>query len=66
MSLWVKSGRPALGGLIAVIPQPDEPMAESLLDRGARLIGESKRLLFDLDAMARGGEPDAIKSVEPS
>ena len=41
-------------------------MAESLLDRGTRLIVESKRLLFDLDAMTRGGEPDAIKDVEPS
>ncbi|HEX4906287.1 MAG TPA: hypothetical protein VFU93_12605 [Acidimicrobiales bacterium] len=38
----------------------DSP-SESLLQQGTRLLEQSRRLLFDLDGMVRGGEPDAIR-----
>jgi hypothetical protein len=45
---------------VAVAAEREDSSTESILQSGARLLDESKRLLFDLDAIARGGEPDAI------
>jgi len=44
----------------------EEAPADSLFQNGARLLDQSKRLLFDLEALVRGGEPDAIAPERPS
>ena len=43
----------------------EDPTTESILESGAKLLDQSKRLLFDLDTIARGGEPDAIADAKP-